>query len=650
EHEDEGSREGALQALLVTNAGGVAMLAGLVLLGQVAGAQELSSLAGAADTVRDDGLYLPILLLILAGAFTKSAQFPFHFWLPGAMAAPTPVSAFLHSATMVKAGVYLLARLAPTLGGTDEWSVLLTTVGAVTMVLGGVIAFYQTDLKRILAYSTVSSLGVLVLLLGLDTPEASTGALVLLLAHALYKAALFMAAGAVDHETGTRDVLRLRGLRTVMPLTAAVAALAGFSLAGFGPLLSFIGKELMFEAELHAESLATLLAAAGVVGGALFVLVAGLVSVRPFVGERAPTPRDPHEASPALLLGPALLGVLGVVFGVAPGLVESKLLQPAVAAVTAGVEGPELELWHGFVPALGLSALSVVLGIGLYLRWAELREGTRWAHAIMAWGPERFYGLGIAALRQVAYAHTRVMQNGYLRIYLFVTFFVSFGLAGYTLLTRVGLESGGGVADVHFYHVALAALMLLAAFGAAVVPSRLVAIALLGVVGYGVALTYILFGAPDLAMTQFMIETLTVLLFLAAFSHLPTARNISSFFARGRDALLALGAGAFMTALTLVASAHRGSSPSARFFAEESVPGGHGRNIVNVILVDFRALDTLGEITVLAIAAFGVFALLRLRPASETEEDSAEAEPPPLIALARRRRSVRREVALEDEK
>jgi multicomponent Na+:H+ antiporter subunit A len=614
DHDRADARAAALQALLVTNAGGMAMLAGLLLLGQAGGSFQLSVLQTQGEAIRASALYLPILLLILAGAFTKSAQFPFHFWLPGAMAAPTPVSAYLHSATMVKAGVYLLARLSPALGGTSEWTGIVTTTGAMTMVVGGVVAFFQTDLKRLLAYSTVSALGALVLLLGLGTGTAATGAIVFLLAHALYKGALFMVAGAIDHETGTRDAEQLGGLRRAMPITAAVAALAAVSLAGFGPLLSFIGKELLLETVLTATRGRALLVPGVVIAGALFVTVAGIVAIRPFYGALRQTPAHPHEAPVSLWLGPAVLAVLGVVMGLMPGPLEHRLVSPSVRAVLGEPAGLHLALWHGFNVAFALSVVSVIAGGALYLGWTRLRTATPWMETVLAWGPARFFNLALAGLDAIARGQTRLLQNGYLRWYLIVTIGTAVGLAGYTLVSRGQLQGPGSLAGAPLYQIGLGVLMVLAALAAAHSTSRLAAVASLSVVGYGVALIYIFFGEPVLAMTQFMVETLTVILFVLVFYHLPDPRAISGWLAHARDAVIALAAGGFMTALVLVATSSRAESRLAAYFAEQSVPGGHGRNIVNVILVDFRGIDTLGEITVLSVAAFGVFALLKLRP------------------------------------
>jgi multicomponent Na+:H+ antiporter subunit A len=614
DHEDPESRASAQQALIVTNLGGMGLLGGLVLLGQAGETAQLSALAAAGDAVRDDGLYLPILMLVLAGAFTKSAQVPFHFWLPGAMAAPTPVSAYLHSATMVKAGIYLLARLSPALGDTDEWKILLTGTGASTMIVGGLLAFFQTDLKRTLAYSTISALGALVLLLGLGTPEAATAAMVFLVAHALYKGALFMVVGVIDHGTGTRNLEQLRGLRHAMPITASVAVLAAVSLAGFGPLLGFVGKELLLEAVLGPTTTDIILVVAVVAAGALFVVVAGLAGFHPFLGKNGSTPTPPHEAPWSLLAGPAVLAFLGLVFGLAPGMLEERLVAPAVAAVRGGeqMQG-HLALWHGVNAELVLSLVSVALGVAGYFAWRPIRAAAQPLGGAIAWGPERCYAMGLRGVLAGARAHTRLMQNGYLRAYLAVTILTAVGLGGFTLVTKAGLENPGSWDGLEFYHVGLAVMMVAGALATAVTDSRLAAVAALGVIGYGVAVTYILFGAPDLAMTQVMVETLTVILFLSVLYHLPNARALSGSLSRARDVVIALSAGVFMTALVLVGTANRAESELASFYADQSVPLAHGRNVVNVILVDFRALDTLGEITVLAVAAFGVYALLRWR-------------------------------------
>ena len=617
DHEREDGRAAALQALLVTGGGGLALLAGLVLLGQIGGSYEVATLSMRGAAVRAHPLYTPMLLLVLVGAFTKSAQVPFHFWLPGAMVAPTPVSAYLHSATMVKAGIYLLARLLPVLGGTQTWTVVVTTVGALTMVGGGILAFYQTDLKRLLAFSTISALGVLTMLLGIGTRHAIEAMVVFLLAHALYKGALFMVAGAVDHETGTRDVEKLGGLRRAMPVTVAVAALAAVSLAGFWPVLSFIAKEMLLAVVLDVPAASTVLVPATVLGGALFVTVAAIVAIKPFWGRVVQTPKPPHEAPFSLWIGPAVLAVLGIVCGLAPSLVAESLIMPAVGAVHGALVPVELALWHGFNAPLLLSAVSGLAGLALFTLWAPLRRASRGLEAAFHYGPTYWYQAGLDGLNVVARLQTRLLQSGYLRFYVMTIIVTTTGLVAYAYISRgtfPGLPPSSGVGVTE---LVLAALIVSGAFVTARAPSRLSSVAALGVVGYGVALTYVLYGAPDLAMTQFMTETLTVILFVLVFYHLPRFTRLSSARARWRDALIATAAGTLMTVLVLAATVLPLDSGLRDFYARASRPLGHGRNVVNVILVDFRAPYTLGEITVLGVAAVGVFALLKLRPPKE---------------------------------
>ncbi len=617
EHERESARAAALQALLVTGAGGLALLAGLVLLAQASGSAELSTLLQNGRSLQGHPLYLPILLLVLAGAFTKSAQFPFHFWLPGAMEAPTPVSAYLHSATMVKAGVYLLARLSPVLGGSDAWHYLVVGAGTATMLLGALIALWQADLKRLLAYSTVSTLGALVLLLGLDTVLSVKAATLFLLAHALYKGALFLVAGVVDHETGTRDVTRLGNLARAMPVTALAAGLAALSMAGLPPLLGFINKELLYEAKLQAPRAAVWVTGAGVLANVCLVAVAGTVGLAPFLRRRADLPKKPHEAPPAMLLGPAVLAAMSLLCGLFPETVANSLLSAAVSAVRAQPTVVELKLWHGINPVFALSVLTLAAGAGLFAARDVLRRAGALGDAVGRFGPQRWYQGLLAGLNGLARAQTRLLQHGYLRLYLMTVILTTVGLVGSALLLGGGeVRPMGGLGDVRFHEWVIAALILLGALMAVTTSSRLAAAAALSVIGYGVALIYMLFSAPDLAMTQFAVETLTVILFVLVVYRLPRFAALSGRGARVRDALVALLAGGLMTALVLIATSVPREPHLAAFFAQYSWPLAKGRNVVNVILVDFRALDTLGEITVLGVAAIGVYALLRLRPSS----------------------------------
>jgi multicomponent Na+:H+ antiporter subunit A len=613
-HRYADSRSAALQALLVTGVGGLALLAGFLLLGQTAGSFEINSLLRESGSIRSNSLYVPILFLILLGAFTKSAQVPFHFWLPNAMAAPTPVSAYLHSATMVKAGIYLLARLSPILGSTDTWQYAVTLAGATTMLLGAVLALFETDLKAILAYSTISALGTLTLLMGLDTTLSVKAAMVFLLVHALYKGALFLAAGAFDHETGTRDIRRLEGVGRYMPITTAALVLAAISMAGLPPMLGFIGKELLYEAKLGAPRAGLVITVAGVLANVLMVTIAGIIAVGPLLRGRVSTPKTPHRAPVSLWLGALLLAGLGLIVGLFPDQLAKSLISPAVSAARAQPTEVKLALWHGINPVLLLSIFTVLTGVVVFLLRRELDRFAPVVALAERWGPRRWYALGLDGLDRLSQLQTRLLQSGYLRLYLLTIILTTVLLTGYTLFDRVDLvESLEWPQDVRLYEVLVAGVILGATVVVARSRSRLAAVVALGAIGYGLALIYLMFGAPDLAMAQFAIETLTVILFVLVLYRLPRFATLTSQQERLRDVAVATVVGGFMTLLVLAATATPFRSLLTPYFAESSVPLAKGRNIVNVILVDFRGLDTLGEITVLAIAAIGVYALMKLR-------------------------------------
>jgi len=613
DHEREEARAAALQALLVTGGGGLALLAGFILLGMAAGTTEISGLFAARHVIQAHPLYTPALGLILIGAFTKSAQFPFHFWLPNAMEAPTPVSAYLHSATMVKVGIYLLARLNPVLGGTELWTGAVGGVGAMTMLTGGYLALGQTDLKRILAYSTISALGMMTMLIGLGTDLSLQAAVIMLVAHALYKGALFLVAGAIDHETGRRDITRLRGLAHAMPKTAAIAVLAAASMAGMAPLFGFIAKELTYDAALDSGAV---VAGAIFCGNWFFVCIAGVVGIAPFWGKLHDTTHAPHEAPFSLWLSPAVLAAMSLIIGLLPWVLSNSLLAPTVSITMGRPVTFDLALWHGITPSLVLSIVTFVAGAGLYLTRHRTRELVN--RISLNWGPTSLYALALTTLNDVAYRLTRSVQSGYLRYYLLTLVLTTIALISLGLAAGQGeswwlpqdLPSFGSL-EVYFHELALAALIMIATVAAITSRSSLSAVAALGIVGYGVALVYLLFGAPDLAMTQFLVESLTVILFVLAFYHLPDLTVFSPPAARLRDALIALGAGALMTTLVLLSIGIQIHPSISQYFIDMALPLAHGRNIVNVILVDFRALDTLGEITVLGIAAIGVYALLK---------------------------------------
>ncbi len=617
-HEQEESRTSALQALLVTGAGGLAMMAGFILLGLGAGTFEISGLlALPAGTITALPGFPVILILILLGAFTKSAQFPFHFWLPNAMAAPAPVSAFLHSATMVKAGVFLLARLHPCLADHTLWTAIVAPVGAVTMMTGVFLALGKSDLKKILAYTTLSVLGTLTMLLGIGTDLAIKACIAYLFAHALYKAALFMTSGTIDHETGTRELGDLSGLRGKMPFTATGAVLGALSMAGIPLLIGFVSKEYFYKALLAAEGPGVLWETLGVSASIAMVALAAVTGLRPFFGSFRETPKHAHEGPWTMWIGPVILGAAAIKFGMFPGWIGERVIGPAASAVVGDPAfEANLKLWHGWNTALVLSILTVISGVALYFVLRAWRKTSRGLYAFLASiGPERAYFGLLAATLGFAKWQTHVLQNGKLRNYVltvggFLTLLVVF------LLPRNPIALNfGRMIPPSILGVTVCALMIVAAVATCFVSSRFTAILTLGVVGLGVAVLFFLFSAPDLAMTQILVETLTVVLFVLAFYRLPLLREFSSKATRIRDAILATAFGAVMTVLVMIAFHFESLAvPISEYMGANSLPIANGRNVVNVILVDFRALDTLGEITVLAIAALGVMAMLKLRP------------------------------------
>ncbi|CAM3545804.1 putative monovalent cation/H+ antiporter subunit A [Halomonas lysinitropha] len=608
-HSDLAARKAALQGLLVTAGGGLALLAGFAMLAVAGESWSLAELTGRGDLLREHSLYTPLLVCILIGAFTKSAQFPFHFWLPNAMAAPTPVSAYLHSATMVKAGVYLLARLHPALGGTDGWVITLSLVGALTMATGAFLAIQHTNVKKLLAYSTVMALGTLTMLLGIGSEGALVAFVVFLLGHSLYKGSLFMVAGILDHETGTKDVTAMGGLRRVMPLTAAVAGLAALSLAGLPPLLGFVGKELMLESVLAADAWRPLILLLAFTAAFLTLAVAAIVALRPFFGAPRETPRAPHEAPPAMLVGPALLALLSLLFGLAPGLLDS-LVSATVSGIGAHGAAVHLALWHGINLPLLLSLASLLLGLFAYRHWDRLRARLARLEPLMARGPEAGYEALMAGLVIVAEWQTRMLQNGHIRNYLVMTLLVLLGLVGHALFFRHTLELDFAL-SFYLHEAVVAGLMVAGAVAACVMRSRLAAVAALGVMGFSIALTFVLFSAPDLAITQLLVETLTVILLVLVLFRLPRFATLSTPVERLRDLGVASLTGGLITLLMLSVLSGERLPRISDYMVANSQPLGHGHNIVNVILVDFRALDTLGEMFVLALAAIGVYAMLR---------------------------------------
>lgn len=619
------SRAAATQALLTTGAGGLAMFAGLLMLGQVAGSFQFTELFNLpADTISNSSLYLPILLLILLGAFTKSAQTPFHYWLPNAMAAPTPVSAFLHSATMVKAGIYLLARLSPLLAHTDAWFYFVSTAGAVTMCVGAFLSWQNSDLKRILAYSTLSVLGTLTLLLGLGgrNPVAVEAVIVFLIAHALYKGCLFMVAGAIDHATGTREIDKLSGLRKLMPFTFVAALIAALSKAGIPFFIGFVGKELLYEATLDAP-FATILIVLAVISNAMVGTSAALVTLKPFFGQPLQMKQHFHKPTINMWLGPVALSSLTLVFGIFPAMLNPFVTRVA-EAISPEAEAVHLAVFHfdhGIPLPLWLSLLTLTLAGLLYWQRERLLpaaialDGKRW-------GPTQWYEQSLRGLQVSAEKVTNTLQSGNLRYYIAIILTSSISLIGFTLLTRAKLViNWENSAEIRWFEVGLLIIMVSAIIATASFKSRLAAVASLGVVGFLTAILFILYQAPDLAMTQFAIETLSVVLIALIMGRLPRYSSPASRIDRHSSKVIAIAGGVLMTGLVMLTLTIPLDSHLTPTFAAQSYIEAHGRNVVNVILVDFRGFDTLGEITVLSVAGIGVYALSRLRLYEGNKDD-----------------------------
>ncbi len=609
---DPEARAGARTALTVTAAGGLALLAGVVLLGRMAGGFALDDVLAAGDAIRAAPGYRAALVLVLAGVFTKSAQVPFHFWLPRAMSAPTPVSAYLHSATMVKAGVFLLARLYPALSGTAEWVTIVGTTGLVTLVVGAYSAMWQHDLKGLLAYSTISHLGLITLLLGFGTPTAVVAAVFHLVNHATFKASLFMAAGIIDHEVGTRDMRVLHALWRRMPWTGALAIIAAGAMAGVPLLNGFLSKEMFFAEALAASTggVRWLEPAAAMVAGALGVGYSLRFIMEVFFGTAAvPLPREPHEPPAFMRLPGAALALACLAVGIAPGMIVEWQLVPAVEAVLQAPAPPvDLALWHGVNPPLLMTVVALAAGVGLFL-WRERLYA--WHDRLPAVGAGRAFDRASAWLLHGAEVATRALENGSLQRYVAL-------LVGAALVAGAWPLLGGeapawpatparpDAASVVIWGMLVLATVLTAAW----VRDRLSAIVAVSVVGLLVSLAFVRLAAPDLALTQLLVELVTILLLLLAIQHLPEAPPVRASRARRlRDGALA-GAAALAAGAAAWAMLARPPRSIADYYLEASLPKGGGRNVVNVILVDFRGFDTLGEVAVLGAAALGALLVL----------------------------------------
>ncbi len=610
------ARAASMQAIFITGAGGLVLLAGLIIIGQAAGTYRMSELL--ADPPSGGAVNVGIIL-VLIGAFTKSAQLPFSSWLPAAMVAPTPVSAYLHSATMVKAGVYLVARMAPMFATTGNWRLVLMVIGALTMVIGGLRALRQTDLKLLLAYGTVSQLGFMMLLLGVGEYHIAEAGLVLILAHAAFKAALFMVVGMVDHQTGTREITELHGFGSSWRLVQVVAVVSAASMAGIPLLFGFIAKEMALDGYLEhgdfagATAVLVVIVLASILTfaySARFVL--GIFGAfgdpdRPDISRSAPAPG-------AFFVGPSVvLAAVTVLLGVVPGLLDD-LVQGATSALYPGTEPKALHLFAGFNPALGLSVVIIVCGVLLTVLRNQVAGVQRRVGDVIspiATGEQGYLGV-LRGISLTANRVTGTVQSGSLPIYIGVIILTVTVVPATAFATDIGTLPQWAEDPVH---VVLVAVMVAAALGASIIRHRIAAALMLGAVGYAMAGLYVALGAPDLALTQLSIETLSTVLFVLVLRFLPRSWRYQapSFAAPVRIAVAAaVGVAIFIFALSASNARSSVDEPSmSEVMVEQSLPKGKGANVVNVILVDFRGWDTMGEITVLLVAAVGAVSLAR---------------------------------------
>jgi len=616
----EAAQRGSRMALTITGMGGLAMLGGFVLLGQITGTYQLDQILTMTEQIQSHHLFVPTLLLILLGAFTKSAQFPFHFWLPNAMAAPTPVSAYLHSATMVKAGLFLVARLLPIFAGAALFHNIVTFVGLFTLCMAAFFAIFKEDLKGLLAYSTISHLGLIMCLLGIGSPLAVAAAIFHIINHATFKAALFMIAGIIDHESGTRDLRKLSGLWQLLPFTATLTMITAASMAGVPLTNGFLSKEMFFT-ELVASLSGPLM-----VGSAIFATLAGIFAVAYSIrlvhgvffdgplGKQVPN-KDAHEPAFGMRAPATLLAILCILVGLLPALLVEKIVNSTTQATTQNFdfEGTHLALWHGFNLPLLMSVIALLGGIIFYFSLAKggaLREIDLDPKLGRLQG-RILFDLFLKNLLLNSRRFRRATENGKLQSYLLWIVIFTVGLVGFPLLSNA---VGTGTRELT-HAPALAIILWLLLFSACWMllwfhHERIKAVLISGAVGLVVTMVFIGFSAPDLALTQITVDVVTTVLLLMSLSLLPQLTPYeSSPTRRWRDAIIALGGGLGIAAIAWLIMTRDHNSISW-FFLQQSIPLGGGTNVVNVILVDFRGFDTFGEITVLGIAAIGVLSLM----------------------------------------
>ncbi|GGD67785.1 monovalent cation/H+ antiporter subunit A [Lacimicrobium alkaliphilum] len=619
------SRKGARMALTVTGAGGLALLAGLLIIADIVGSYDLGTVLASGNMIREHAMYPVALILVLLGAFTKSAQFPFHFWLPHAMAAPTPVSAYLHSATMVKAGIFLLARMYPVLAGTELWFLTVSLTGLATLLLGAYVALFKHDLKGLLAYSTISHLGLITLLLGMDTKLAAVAAVFHIMNHAIFKASLFMAAGIIDHESGSRDMRKLNGLWRYMPYTATLAMVAAASMAGIPLLNGFLSKEMFFAETLHQVALGSLSWMIPVLAtlGGIFSVAYSLRFIHDvfFNGEPIDIPKTPHEPPRYMKIPVEILVTLCLLVGIFPSFMIGSLLQAASSSVLDG-QLPEysLSIWHGFNLPLLMSFIAMTGGLLVYAYRSRLY---RFQSQFRETDAKLIFEGAVQALVRQATALHEWMANGSLQRYVALLLVLTLIMTASPLME---LNSAAGhlpLQDVNGIEITAAILLCISALATVILHrQRMVALITLSVVGLIVSITFARFSAPDLALTQLAVEVVTVILLMLALFFLPQkTKNESSPRRVVRDLGIAAACGGVIATINY-AIITRPFESISEFFLANSKTGGGGTNVVNVILVDFRGFDTLGEITVLGIAALGIFKLIaRMRLAMPSADE-----------------------------
>lgn len=647
-HHRKASRAGARKAMVITVSGGVAMLVGFLMLYAMAGTFSIRELIAQLNTIQQHHLFIPALICVLLGAFTKSAQFPFHIWLPDAMEAPTPVSAYLHSATMVKAGIYLVARMTPIFGGAETWFWLVTIVGLTTLFWGSFNAVRQNDLKALLAYSTISQLGLIMSLFGMGslalafdfdvemTPIftlAGFAALFHLINHSTFKGALFMMVGIVDHEVGTRDLRRLGGLLPFMPLTFGIALIGAFSMAGLPPFNGFLSKEMFFTAvtslrEFEVFSLRSAVLWIPIIAwlASVFTFVYSMIIIfKTFFGTHHPErlDKEPHEAPFGMLISPFLLCAFVVLIFLFPNVLGHYILQPALASVypTLPVTNitPHIAWWHGFNTELLMTIGVVVVGIMLYKTkryWSYIYTFLQPRHSFNA-----LYEWVVTSIEDGSQRITNKYMNGYLVhyfVYIYIIFIAIIG--GYFVVADVFHFDPSNDSTIETFELMIVCIVAFAAVALLFSKSRLTSVLLNGVVGYGVAFFFIVFRAPDLALTQLVVESVTTALFLVSFKYLPDIKpEIASVATKWRNAIIAIAVGSLVTIIGLTVVNYNKFEPISVYF-EDSYELAGGKNIVNAILGDFRAFDTMLEVVVLFIAGLGVYALIKLRHRKEASD------------------------------